>query len=250
MKGSHSSPPSIQNTTCCATRNTSVLLVRNRPPQFGFLQKNLKTKHDKTASHRIIWSYMFLPVPKPNPSHSTGCPAEAPVPLSMVMALAASSADEKATPAVPLPRPLKHSTQVVLPASPQFRNPWRVAELKQTIIYELELCASVLALDYWAHRMQGGLQICFGDNDAARFSLIRGNCASFVATKLMEHHLRREAECNLCVWFARVPTEANVSDYPSRDETHPLLPGCCDESAEAKICFEDIRKRLQLDHAI
>jgi hypothetical protein len=124
------------------------------------------------------------------------------------------------------------------------------AELKQTIIYELELCASVLALDYWAHRMQGGLQICFGDNDAARFSLIRGNCASFVATKLMEHHLRREAECNLCVWFARVPTEANVSDYPSRDETHPLLPGCCDESAEAKICFEDIRKRLQLDHAI
>ena len=134
MKGSHSSPPSIQNTTCCATRNTSVLLVRNRPPQFGFLQKNLKTKHDKTASHRIIWSYMFLPVPKPNPSHSTGCPAEAPVPLSMVMALAASSADEKATPAVPLPRPLKHSTQVVLPASPQFRNPWRVAELKQTML--------------------------------------------------------------------------------------------------------------------
>ena len=77
---------------------------------------------------------MFLPVPKPNPSHSTGCPAEAPVPLSMVMALAASSADEKATPAVPLPRPLKHSTQVVLPASPQFRNPWRVAELKQTML--------------------------------------------------------------------------------------------------------------------
>ena len=37
---------------------------------------------------------------------------------------------------------------------------------------------------------QSGLQLCFRDNDAARFSLIRGNCASFVATKLMEHHLR------------------------------------------------------------
>ena len=123
------------------------------------------------------------------------------------------------------------------------------SELKHTIIYELELCASVLALDFWADRMQDGLQICFGDNDAVRFSLIRGNCASHVATKLMEHHLRREADCNLCVWFARVPTEANVSDYPSRDAAHPLLPECCDESGAAKLCLERIRGAIQLVHA-
>lgn len=109
--------------------------------------------------------------------------------------------------------------------------------------------SSVLALDYWADRMRDGLQVCFGDNDAARFSLIRGNCASPVATKLMEHHLRREADCNLCVWFARVPTEANVSDYPSRDEVHPLLPECCDESVGARTCLGEIRKTLQLVHA-
>ena len=42
------------------------------------------------------------------------------------------------------------------------------ADKKHTIIYELELCAAILALDFWASQMSGGLQVCFGDNDAAR----------------------------------------------------------------------------------
>jgi len=41
---------------------------------------------------------------------------------------------------------------------------------KQTIIYELELLARVLALDFWASSTNTGLQVCFGDNDGARFS--------------------------------------------------------------------------------
>ena len=52
------------------------------------------------------------------------------------------------------------------------------AGLKQTIIYELELTAAILALDFWATTMKDGLQICYGDNDSARFSLIRGSCLS------------------------------------------------------------------------
>ena len=47
---------------------------------------------------------------------------------------------------------------------------------KQTIFYELELLASILALDFWASSTSTGLQVCFGDNDGARFSLIRGSC--------------------------------------------------------------------------
>ena len=34
------------------------------------------------------------------------------------------------------------------------------ADKKHTIIYELELCAAVLAMDFWAGVMQGGLQVC------------------------------------------------------------------------------------------
>ena len=56
---------------------------------------------------------------------------------------------------------------------------------KQTIIYELELLASVLALDFWAPTIRTGLQACFGDNDGARFSLIRGSCQSGPAAWLI-----------------------------------------------------------------
>jgi hypothetical protein len=56
---------------------------------------------------------------------------------------------------------------------------------KQTIIYELELLASVLALDFWAPTIRTGLQACFGDNDGARFSLIRGSCQSGPAAQLI-----------------------------------------------------------------
>lgn len=48
--------------------------------------------------------------------------------------------------------------------------------VKQNINYELELAASILALDFWADKMKNGLQICYGDNDSARYSLIRGSC--------------------------------------------------------------------------
>jgi len=108
---------------------------------------------------------------------------------------------------------------------------------KQTIIYELELLASVLALDFWASSINTGLQVCFGDNDGARFSLIRGTCLSRSATLLMEYHLLREAEQNLPTWFARVPTEANISDYPSLDES------------AAVIWFDNLFKALQLGQA-
>ena len=107
------------------------------------------------------------------------------------------------------------------------------ANLKQTIIYELELTAAILALDFWAETMRDGLQICYGDNDSARFSLIRGSCLRQHATALMRYHLEREAFNNLSTWHARVPTEANVSDYPSRAVPHPLLPEDKDQSSSA-----------------
>ena len=43
------------------------------------------------------------------------------------------------------------------------------------------------------------------------------------AEALLEYHLTMEATCNTKAWFARVATEANLSDYPSRQCEHPLL---------------------------
>ena len=112
--------------------------------------------------------------------------------------------------------------------------------IKQTVIYELELLGAILGLDFWADQMRDGLQVCYGDNDSVRFSLIRGSCLSPCASVLMRYHLEREASNNLCTWYARVPTEANVSDYPSRNVPHPLLCAELDESAAAQVWFNNL----------
>lgn len=119
---------------------------------------------------------------------------------------------------------------------------------KQTIIYELEMLAAILGLDFWAERMRDGLQVCYGDNDGARFSLIRGASMSPCASALMRYHLEREAVNNFCTWYARVPTEANVADFPSRNVPHCLLLGATDESAAAKVWLENLLA-VALDHA-
>ena len=49
------------------------------------------------------------------------------------------------------------------------------ASAKDTIIYELELFAGVLALKFWNSKISCGLQVWFGDNEAVRFSLIKGS---------------------------------------------------------------------------
>ena len=71
-----------------------------------------------------------------------------------------------------------------------------------------------------------------------------------MAFQLMGYHLRREASNNLCVWFARVPTEANISDYPSRGVSHPLLTGRCDESTCASVWLDTMKRNLLEGNAV
>ena len=110
------------------------------------------------------------------------------------------------------------------------------------------MLASILALDFWADLMRDGLQVCYGDNDNARFSLIRGSCLSSCASALMRYHLEREATNNLCTWYARVPTEANISDFPSRHVSHPLLHESLDESTAALAWFERLLAACLREH--
>ena len=69
------------------------------------------------------------------------------------------------------------------------------------------------------------------------------------AARLMEYHLLCEAENNLCTWFARAPTEANISDHPSRNMLQALLELKLDESAAASIWFDSLANTLKLGQA-
>lgn len=121
------------------------------------------------------------------------------------------------------------------------------SETKQTIIYELELAAAVLALDFWADQIRDGLQVWFGDNDGVRFSLIKGSCISECGASLLKYHLEREVHNNLSTWFARVPTEANISDFPSRQCHHPLLTDGLDFTKDSLVCFQNLLKCCALE---
>ena len=87
---------------------------------------------------------------------------------------------------------------------------------KVTIIYELELLAAVIALTLWYGRQVDEFLVHFGDNDGVRFSLVKASAAGTIAQKLMAFHLKLEALSGSRTWFARGPTECNLSDYPSR----------------------------------
>ena len=68
---------------------------------------------------------------------------------------------------------------------------------KQSLIYELELVASLVALKLWGRDSAENLHVCYDDNDSARFSLIRASGANDVANHFLSKYLKWEAENNV-----------------------------------------------------
>jgi hypothetical protein len=61
----------------------------------------------------------------------------------------------------------------------------------------------------------------------------------------MAFHLKLEALSGSRTWFARVPTECNLSDYPPRGVDHALLVDCCKVTTKAFKVFEEVLQFLQ-----
>ena len=111
---------------------------------------------------------------------------------------------------------------------------------KQSLIYELELAASILAMKLWGRDASANLHVCYGDNDSARFSLIRASGSGLVASFFLEKYLSWEAENNVATWFARVPTEANIADFPSRFQKVDVLRDDLSCNGSAETVFGDL----------
>jgi len=115
---------------------------------------------------------------------------------------------------------------------------------KGTIIYELELLAAVLATALWCEGQDENFFVHFGDNDGVRFSLIRATSNCSAGQCLMRYQLEMESRCCLQTWYARVPTEANISDGPSRLQRHHLLTDDRDVTTKAVDALQDILQTL------
>lgn len=116
---------------------------------------------------------------------------------------------------------------------------------KESIIYELEMLAGAIALCVWCRPSFGNLHTWFGDNDSVRYAFMRATGTGEVARELIKYYVQREEIQSAIVWFARVPTEANISDFPSRGQEHPLLTKLLDQSDTAKLTFANILKSMQ-----
>lgn len=102
----------------------------------------------------------------------------------------------------------------------------------------------MLATNLWCKTDDEALHVVFGDNDGVRFSFIRATASGAHSQALMGLQLRVEADCGLCTWYARIPTEASISDWPSRDQPYDMLDPSCDVSAEASKVFRMILQSL------
>ena len=114
------------------------------------------------------------------------------------------------------------------------------ADEKGSLIFELELLAAVLAIQLWCGTDEESLHVWFGDNDSVRYSLIRGMAIGKFGQPLMIQHLHWEALHTTRTWFARVPTEANLSDFPSRGLPHEQLTEAKDISGKALDLLQSI----------
>jgi len=62
----------------------------------------------------------------------------------------------------------------------------------------------------------------------------------------MKQHLEAEVNYNTNVWFARVPSEANIADIPSRFLQHAFLQTSMDESSKSMQSLAKFLKNVKL----
>ena len=68
----------------------------------------------------------------------------------------------------------------------------------------------------YAYLLQGRRTIWWVDNDAARYSLIKGSSSSLTMKDLCREFYRHEAVAPTFSWIERVPSPSNIADARSR----------------------------------
>ena len=97
------------------------------------------------------------------------------------------------------------------------------SEGQKQIIGELETLAVLVALQLWGPELKSKHLMTFIDNEGCRYLILRGRAENKNLSKLVHQIARSEEDSSLFIWYARVPTECNIADAPSRGKSHELL---------------------------
>ena len=84
------------------------------------------------------------------------------------------------------------------------------------LINQAELLPCLMARHTWPEVLRGARLISFVDNNACRDCLIRGYSPVLRSAVLVGRTWLADAQLGCSPWFTRVPSEANISDGPSR----------------------------------
>ncbi len=86
----------------------------------------------------------------------------------------------------------------------------------EQIICQIEAYAVLLVRHHFKLQWKNRRAISFVDNEAARFSLIKGSSPSPSMQFIAYHFHQMDCISPLMVWIERVPSASNVADLPSR----------------------------------
>ncbi len=118
---------------------------------------------------------------------------------------------------------------------------------KKTIIFELEFFTIWCALHNWSKWFRDSQVVLYTDNDGVRDCLIACQTDSMNGRQILDACLRAEFELRGNFWFARVPTDSNIADWPSRNELEFFTDMHCDRAVfdpqtyfDAMVVYNDV----------
>ena len=88
-------------------------------------------------------------------------------------------------------------------------------------VFQAELLPVAVAAAIWREALLDRDVIFFLDNEAARFSLVKGYTPISSAAKLLGEAWLCLSGCGASAWIARVPSGSNPADAPSRLQECP-----------------------------
>ena len=95
---------------------------------------------------------------------------------------------------------------------------WATKVDQTQVIGQAEIFPVLVARLTWGPRLASKRVLYFIDNDSARLALIKSYSPILESLKIIEKCAAWDCTHNSTAWYARVPTEANCADGPSRME--------------------------------
>lgn len=100
---------------------------------------------------------------------------------------------------------------------------WASKVGQKQVIGQAEIFPVLVARLTWSRRLQGRRVLYFIDNDSARLALIKSYSPVLSSLRIISDCTVWDCRHDCTSWYARVPTEANCADGPSRLQSEEVV---------------------------